>query len=141
MRDVSHLEPAAVLTLFTWDGPAADQNHREIDIEISRWGNPAAKNAQYVVQPYYVAGERVAVRGAARRPDPHAALGAGPPRWRRPSAGLARAGPSVAEHTFTSGVPRRATRTVRMNLYAFRRSAMPLQRGTEVVIEKFEYLP
>jgi hypothetical protein len=30
---------------------------------------------------------------------------------------------------------------VRMNLYVFRRSEKPLERGTEVVIEKFEYLP
>ena len=54
VREVSHLEPAAVFSIFTWDGPAADQNHRELDIEISRWGDPGGKNAQYVVQPYYV---------------------------------------------------------------------------------------
>ena len=40
VRDVGHLEPGAVLTLFTWEGAAADQNHREMDIEISRWGDP-----------------------------------------------------------------------------------------------------
>jgi hypothetical protein len=26
-----------------------------MDIEISRWGDPASKNSQYTVQPYYVA--------------------------------------------------------------------------------------
>jgi hypothetical protein len=37
--------------LFTWDnfGPP-----REMDIEISRWGEPEDKNAQYVIQPYVV---------------------------------------------------------------------------------------
>ncbi len=46
VRDVTHLEPAAVFALYTWDnvGPP-----REMDIEISRWGEPNGdKNAQYV---------------------------------------------------------------------------------------------
>jgi hypothetical protein len=47
----------------------------------------------------------------------------------------------VAQHVFTSGVPSAGNEMLRMNLYVFRRSLMPLQRGTEVVIEKFEYLP
>ena len=54
VRDIAHLEPAAVLGIFTWDGAAVDENHREMNIEISRWGDPGSKNAQYVVQPYYV---------------------------------------------------------------------------------------
>ena len=49
--DVSRLEPAAVFALFTWD---EDGPTREMDIEISRWGEPADKNAQYVIQPYVV---------------------------------------------------------------------------------------
>ncbi|MBV8730670.1 MAG: hypothetical protein JO336_12770, partial [Acidobacteriia bacterium] len=51
VRDISHLEPAAVFAIFTWDdlGPS-----REMDIEISRWGNPEEKNAQYVIQPYVI---------------------------------------------------------------------------------------
>ena len=54
VRDVSQLDPAAVLGMFTWDDSLADPNHREMDTEISRWGDPDGKNAQYVVQPYYV---------------------------------------------------------------------------------------
>ena len=30
---------------------------------------------------------------------------------------------------------------LRMNLYVFRRSTIALKQGTEVVIDKFEYLP
>jgi hypothetical protein len=142
VRDVSHLEPAAVLTLFTWDGPASDQNHREMDIEISRWGEPAAKNAQYVVQPYYVPANVwrfVAPAGVLThtlRWEP-GRLTARTVRGGRPATGAS----VVAEHAFTSGVPSPGNETVRMNLYVFRRSAVALQRGTEVVIEKFEYLP
>ncbi len=49
--DIAQLGPAAVLTISTWDdsGP-----YREMNIEISRWGEASGKNAQYVVQPYYV---------------------------------------------------------------------------------------
>lgn len=46
------LDANAVLGLFTWnDDPA--YNHREMDVEFSRWGNPGdPTNAQYVVQPW-----------------------------------------------------------------------------------------
>src|SRR4030095_2365767 len=51
VRDISHLEAAAVLAFSTWDdeGPS-----REMNIEVGRWGEPSSKNAQYVIQPYYV---------------------------------------------------------------------------------------
>ena len=54
LSDTSQLEPAVALDLFTWDDSGSDANHRELDVEISRWGDPQSKNAQYVVQPYYV---------------------------------------------------------------------------------------
>jgi hypothetical protein len=142
MRDVAHLEPAAVLSMFTWDGAAADQNHREMDIEISRWGDPAAKNAQYVIQPYYVAAN-IARFTAPPGVVTHTlrwAPGRVTLRTDRGSVSAAGARP-IAEHVFTSGVPTPGNETVRMNLYVFRRSVAALERGTEVVIEKFEYLP
>jgi hypothetical protein len=141
VRDTAHLEPAAALGLLTWDEQGADQNHRELDVEISRWGDPAVKNGQYVLQPYYVAAN--VVRFAA------------PPgrlthsfRWEPGKVSFTTmrdAGgsevPVVARHDFTSGVPVPGSETVRMNLYIFRFSAMPLQKEVEVVIEKFQYLP
>jgi hypothetical protein len=140
VRDVSHLEPAAVLGMFTWDGPAADENHREMDIEISRWGDPAERNARYVVQPYYV------VANLARFVAPAGVL----THWMHWEPGRATfrtvrgagddpGAPALAEHVFTQGVPAPGNEQVRMNLYAFRRGATPLQGGTEVVIEKFAY--
>lgn len=48
---VRNLDPNAVIGLFTWsDDPA--QNHRELDVEITRWGDPEADAGQFVVQPY-----------------------------------------------------------------------------------------
>ena len=72
----------------------------------------------------------MAVRGTGGSLDPYLAMGAGPPHR-----------PPVAERVFTSGVPSPGNEMVRMNLYVFRRSEKTLERGTEVVIEKFEYLP
>lgn len=51
-----------VLGLFLWEypvcySPANEWNqHNEIDVEISRWGDPGNENAQFVVQPYDRAG-------------------------------------------------------------------------------------
>ena len=142
VRDVGHLEPAVVLGFFTWDGNAPEENHREMDIEISRWGNPTERNARYVIQPYYVAAN------LARFGAPAGVL----THWLRWEPGRAtfrtvRGGgedpraPALAEHVFTQGVPSPGNEAVRMNLYAFRRGATQLQRGTEVVIETFTYSP
>ena len=141
-EDVSRLSPAAVLTFFTWDALGAEQNHREMDIELSRWGDPALKNAQFVVQPYYVA-ENVArfttppgivtysfhwepakvsfqaVRGAQKTSQ----------------------GEVLASHVFTSGVPTPGSESVSMNFCAFGFSKVPLEGDAEVVIDKFQYLP
>jgi hypothetical protein len=142
VRDSSRLEPAAVLSMFTWDDVAGAESHREVDIELTRWGNPDSQNAQYVVQPYYVPAN-VARFAAPAGLLTHAF------RWEpgRLASRTVRGGdPSartrpVAEHVFTSGVPSPGGETIRINLYIFGSSATPLQNETEVVIEKFQYLP
>ena len=141
LRDAARLEPAAVFSIFTWEGPAADQNHREMDFELRRWGDSATQNAQYVVQPYY-------------RPENVARFEAPPGvltlslRWEPGRAAFrtvrgasASAGRTVFEHVFTSGVPSSGNERLRLNLYIFRRSAQPLAKGAEVVVEKFQYFP
>lgn len=142
VRDVSQLDPAAALGLFTWDDEGAEQNHRELDVEISRWGDPAIRNAQYVVQPYYLASNvsrfdappgrlTHAFQWEPARATFTTAAGA------RPTA----SGPFIARHAFTSGVPVPGGETVHLNLYYFRHSRLPLKKDVEVVIEKFQYLP
>lgn len=48
------LDPNVVLGMFTWDDHGGE-HHREIDVEIARWGDPGNANAQFVVQPYRTA--------------------------------------------------------------------------------------
>jgi len=45
------IDDRAILGLFTY-GDDPEFEHREIDIEISRWGDSAKPNAQFVVQPF-----------------------------------------------------------------------------------------
>jgi hypothetical protein len=142
VRDTSHLEPSATVGLFTWDDEGGDQNHRELDVEISRWGDPTIANAQYVVQPYYVAANVRRFTAPSGRLTHSFRWEPGRASFRTVrGAGAAPSSPAVAEHAFTSGVPVPGNERVRMNLYYFRFSPTSLQKEAEVVIEKFQYLP
>ena len=142
VRDISQLDPAAAIGLLTWDDQGAEENHRELDIEISQWGDRSIRNAQYVVQPYYVPANVVRFAAPAgllthiMRWEPGRAAF----RTVRGASSSTR-GPAVAEHEFTSGVPIPGTEKVRMNLYYFRYSPVRPRGDVEIVIEKFEYLP
>ncbi|MEN3333755.1 MAG: hypothetical protein V7641_3120 [Blastocatellia bacterium] len=142
VRDTSHLEPAVVFAMFTWDYAGDDQNNREMDIEISRWGDPTSKNAQYEVQPFYVPAN------VARFTVPSGVLTHSfrwePGRLSFRTVRGAVADPAsevVGEHVFTSGVPAPGVESVRMALYVYGKTNNPVQNDAEVVIEKFEYLP
>jgi hypothetical protein len=141
VRDTSRLEPSAAFGMFTWDDLGVEQNHREIGIELSRWGDPANQNAQYVIQPYYVAANVVRFTAPAGRLT-HSF------RWQPGRVAFktvtGAGGPGVrvvAQHELTSGVPTPGGESIRINLYVFGYGSTPLKNGAEVVIEKFEYLP
>jgi hypothetical protein len=142
VRDTSSLDPAAAFGMITWDNAGEDQNHRELNIEISQWGDRSLPNAQYVLQPYYVPAN-VARFSAPTGTLTHSF------RWEPGRAAFRTtrgryspaAGRLVKQHEFTSGVPSPGTERVRMHLYYFRYSSEPPQRDVEVVIERFQYLP
>lgn len=46
------LTPYSVLGMFTWDEYANNDFYREIDIELSQWGDSLNENFQYVIQPW-----------------------------------------------------------------------------------------
>lgn len=141
VRDVSHLEPAAAFGMFTWDDKGVAQNYREIAIEISRWGDPASKNAQYVIQPYYVAAN-VARFIAPAGPLTHSFRWApGRVSFKTVAAGAGALLRTVAAAELTSGIPAPGTESIRINFYVFGYASTPLKNGAEIVIEKFEYLP
>jgi hypothetical protein len=135
VRDMPRFEPDTVFGVTTYDPLDAGQNHREVDINIGQFGNPRAKNAQFVIHP--------AVPANIYRFD-------SPPgrvifsfRWEpgRMTFRTEQSGRAVAEHVFTSGVPSPGGEAIHLNLYAFGKSQIPQQNDVEVVIEKFTYLP
>jgi hypothetical protein len=142
VRDVSHLEPSALLTLITWDGVGTESNRRELDVELGRWGYLVNDNVHYVVQPYYVPANFVPFRV--------------PPgvythsfRWEPgqvtfstvAGSGNTDAGRVINQHVFTSGVPSPGGESVRIALYVFHQGQVPLKTENGVIIDKFEYLP
>jgi hypothetical protein len=137
--DVSHLEPATVFAMFTWDdvGP-----QREVDIEISRWGEAADQNAQYVVQPYVVPANTVRFTAPPGTLTYWINWQPGKVAFRtvRGSSSSMESN-VVAQHVFTSGTPSPGNERTHMNLYVYNNKSSPLRQGAEVIVEKFEFLP
>jgi hypothetical protein len=142
IRDSSRLDPSAAIGMYTWDDQGADQNHRELDVEISQWGDRTIPNAQYVVQPYYVPANVARFASPSGRVT-HAF------RWEPGRAsfrsvrgpGPSAKEPAIAQHDFTSGVPLPGDERVRVSLYCFRYAPAPPQNEVEIVLEKFQYFP
>src|SRR5580698_4397460 len=132
VRDVSHLEPSALLTLIAWDGVGTESTRRELDIELGRWGYLENTNVNYVVQPYYVPANFVAFRvppGAYTHSF----------RWEPGQvmfSTLAGSGDTgdriINRHVFTSGVPTPEGESVRIALYVFHQGKIPLKNENEV---------
>jgi len=141
VRDVSQLEPAAVLSLFTWDDADAGQNHREMNIELAKWGDADNKNAQYVVQPYYVPANVVRFNVPAGVLTHSFRWEPGRVAFKTVRGSVADGPGVVTDHVFTSGVPAPGGESIHLDLYIFGNAKDPLQKDLEVVIEKFEYLP
>jgi hypothetical protein len=142
--DISHLEPAAVLSMNTFDEiSGGDEHYRELDVEISRWGDATSKNnAQYGVQPFFVPGNLasfVAPSGTLTH-SMHWESGRASFKTIRGASMHAEA-PVVSEHVFTSGVPSLGQERLQMSFYVVASDKSPLQKESEVVVEKFEYLP
>jgi hypothetical protein len=141
VRDVSHLEPSALLTLIAWDGVGTESNRHELDVELGRWGYLDNTNVKYVVQPYYVPANSVALRVPpglytySFRWEPEKVTFSTVPESGDGSGGR------IDQHVFTSGVPSPEGESVRIALYVFHQGRIPLKDENEVIIDKFEYLP
>jgi hypothetical protein len=143
VRDTSHLEAAAVFSTTTFDDWGGEQHYREMDTEISKWGDSSSKNnAQYGIQPFFIPGN-VAPFIAPPGMLTHAL------HWESGRASFKTVRGSsmqpgaqiVSEHVFTSGVPTPGQETFQFLFYVVASEKSPLQKENEVVVEKFEYLP
>jgi len=141
VRDSSRFEPATTLVMFTYDDLAAE-HHREMDIEMSRWGDPKNKNGDYVVQPYLFPENKVIFDVPAGRLTHSLHWEAGRATFETFRADAKGSGVSVVEkNVFTTGIPSPGGQAVVIDFCNFKYSKVPLQNGAEAVIERFQYLP
>jgi hypothetical protein len=143
VRDTSHLEPAAVFSMFTFDEWATEQHFREMDVEVGGRRDAANKNnARYVIQPLYIPGNLFAFAAPSGTltyvlhwERGHATF----KTFRGRSAGAR--GQLVSEHEFTSGIPEPGKEVPRLIFFVVASDKNPMQKPSEVVVEKFEYVP
>jgi hypothetical protein len=141
VRDTSHLEPSALLTLITWDGTGTENNRRELDVELGRWGDVRNTNVNYVVQPYYIPANVLAFRAPPGAYTHSFRWEPGQVTFSTVAGSGDTGGRVIHQHVFTSGVPSPGGDSVRIALYVFYQGKIPLKHENEAVIDKFEYLP
>ncbi len=142
VRDTSHLEPAAAFSMFTFDDSASGQRFREMDIEVHGPDNATRNNAQYAIQPFYIPGNlfRFATPPGTLtyvlRWEPGQATFK---TFRGRSSGAG--APLVSEHDFTFAIPGPGKAKLRLIFFVVASDKHPMQKPSEVVVEKFDYLP
>jgi hypothetical protein len=142
---VDNLDPQVVLGLFTWsDEPAFA--HREIDIEISRWGDANNRNGQFVIQPYSRS-ENIARFQIPPGLSAHAHSFTWNPRsvFCESVRGSSPAAPPpdalIQRHTFTAGIPKAGGENARINLWLMAGRRPADDKDVEIIIRRFEFLP
>ena len=132
------VDPQAVLGMFTWnDDPA--YAHREIDIEISRWGRANNQNAQFVVQPYTRPQNIVRFQMPPALSSSVHSFSWKPDNVFSQSTTVDQA--VIQQHTFTKDIPRAGGENARINLWLFAGRPPTNGKPIEVVISKFEFTP
>jgi len=143
---VDNLDPNIVLGLFTWsDDPAyAD---REIDVEISRWGNPAdTNNSQFVVQPYQLSGHLLRFAIPAGQTNSTQLF-----RWetnrvtfqtlRRSFSPSPAPSNVICSWTNTLGTPQTGDENIRINFWLPNGNPPSNNSEAEVIIRSFDFVP
>ena len=143
VRDTSQLEPAAAFSMFTFDEWASEERFREMDVEVGGRSDAASNsNARYAIQPFYIPGNLFPFTAPSgtltyvlRWESGHATF----KTFRgRSSGGGAQL---ISEHEFTSGIPVPGKEVLRLIFYVVASDKNPMRKPSEVVVEKFEYLP
>lgn len=129
------IDDRAVLGLFTY-GNDPEHHHREIDVELSRWGDPSSPNAQLVVQPYQLQTniKRFEVPVKLRGVRYEFA-------WRPDSVAFRAVGPSFREEWTFSGpnVPTPKDEAARINFWLLEGKPPAVPKTYEVVVSKFSF--
>ena len=135
--NIDNLDPNLVLGLFTWSDERAFA-HRELDVEISRWGDPNNDNTQFVVQPYSTPGNML--RFTVTRGLPSSVYSF---TWLPGTVEFRAGGPGgavVKTFAATQGIPEAGGEKAHINFWLV--SGRPPAGGTaEAIISKFDFVP
>jgi hypothetical protein len=141
-----NLNQNVTLGLFTYsDDPVFTE--REIDVECGRWQNPAdTNNAQFVVQPYYIANQLVRYRVPAGLADTTHLFAWETNRisWQCQTGLYSAAATNlIASYVFTNAanVPASGDEAVHLNLWLVNGSAPTDNNEVEVIMQNFEFVP
>jgi hypothetical protein len=142
VRDTSHLEPAAAFSMFTFDESVSEQHFHELDVEVHGRGNAVNKNnAQYAVQPFYSPGNLFPFTAPSGTLTHVLHWEPGHVTFKTFRGRSSNAGAQVvSEHEFT-GIPGPGQAKIRLIFFVGASDKNPMQKPSEVVVEKFEYLP
>jgi hypothetical protein len=136
--NVNRLAADLVLGLFTWsDDPGVEGTHKELDIELSRWGNPENDVGQFVVQPYTKPENIRRFALPATATESTHAFEWTPGRVRFSSAV---GGHIIRDEVFSSRIPAPGNENARMNLW-ISGGRIRHQGDLEVTIRRFAFAP
>jgi hypothetical protein len=141
---LDNLDPNVVLGLFTWDDNPAE-NHREMDIEFARFGDPDALPGRYTRQPYTDPAnvalfpevpDRVSSYGFDWTPGQVAFSS-----WAGDTPALSPEGSAIASHTFGSDVPEAGDAHVHINVWLDAGRPPTDGQPVEFIIQNFSFVP
>ena len=142
----NNLNPNVTLGLFTWsDDPAFTD--REIDVECGRWQDATdTNNAQFVVQPYYLANQLVRYRVPPGLADSTHLFVWETNRisWQCQTGAYSAAATNlIAAYVFTNAadVPQSGDENVHLNLWLINGTPPTDNNEVEVVIQSFNFVP
>jgi hypothetical protein len=142
VRDTSHLEPAATFSMFTFDDSDSMHRFREMDVEVHGRGEAAnMSDAQYAIQPFYSPGNLFPFSPPSGTLTYVLLWQPGHAAFRTFRGKSSSTGAPVSEHEFTVAIPEPGEAKLRLIFFAVASDKNPMQKPSEVVVEKFEYLP
>ncbi len=143
------LDPNIVFGFFTWD-KAPEAFNREIDVELSRWGDEAGPDVWFTVQPYDVAGNQHSFELPAAQSYTFEL------RWQKDvvdfalfrdveayadADAAATTATPVARWSYHGAIPDPGRARLRINLWLFQGRAPKGSDPYEVVVSDFSYAP
>jgi hypothetical protein len=128
LAGINRLDKNVVVGLYTYDD-LPEYNHREIDIEFSKWGKSKNNNARFVVQPR----SKHKFNTQLNKDSTHSF------DWK--SKKISFQSPYKSWIYKGKNIPKPGNENPRINLWLFKEKPPSDNKEIEIVIKKFEFIP